>query len=143
MNISTLKLVFSALLWVGALPTFGQELVIRVHEVRPGQGPLLVAIYDRETGFPYTPSRAIARLRSETPRPDVELSTNSLKPGRYALALFQDRNGDQRLNTNILGMPKEGYGVSNNAYNTFSAPRFNDAAFQLKSKTVLDIQMKY
>ena len=97
MNISLNHILFTTLFAVGGLSSFGQELVIRVHEVKPGQGPLLVAIYDRETGFPYTPSRAIARLRAETPRRDVELSTTSLSPGRYALALFQDRNGDQRL----------------------------------------------
>jgi uncharacterized protein (DUF2141 family) len=66
-----------------------------------------------------------------------------LKPGTYAVSVLHDENANGRLETNFLGIPREGAGISNNASPEFSAPRFNDAAFQLKADTVQDIRMGY
>jgi uncharacterized protein (DUF2141 family) len=34
--------------------------------------------------------------------------------GTYALSIFHDVDNDNKLSTNLLGMPNEGYGFSNN-----------------------------
>ena len=49
--------------------------------------------------------------------------------GRYAAAVFHDEDGDRKLKT-VLGMPREGYGFSNDARpGTFGPPKFETAAF--------------
>ena len=48
---------------------------------------------------------------------------------RYAVAAFQDENGDGILNSNVVGMPTENYGFSNDARGLFGPPDFDDAAF--------------
>ena len=52
-----------------------------------------------------------------------------LPPGRYALSVLQDLNGNRKLDTNFLGIPTEPSGSSNDAPARWSAPKFRDAAF--------------
>ena len=53
----------------------------------------------------------------------------ALAPGRYALALAQDRNGNDRLDKTMIGLPTEPYGFSNDASAPFGPPDFDQAAF--------------
>ena len=48
------------------------------------------------------------------------------------------------LDTNFIGIPKEGVGVSNNPKIGMGGPRFNDSVFTLNTKEIeLTIAMKY
>ena len=47
--------------------------------------------------------------------------------GEYAIKTFHDLNSDSELNLNILGIPAEPYGISNNARAAFGLPSYNDA----------------
>lgn len=134
--------LFIALLPLLSLAGKAQNLVLQIAEVKQGKGPIMIAVFQSAKGFPYDHKQAIALHRAEPKKGSASLNI-SLPEGRYAIALFQDSNEDGKLNTNFMGVPKEGYGVSNNAYNLFSAPQFKDAAFDHKGKTVLKINMKY
>jgi uncharacterized protein (DUF2141 family) len=52
-----------------------------------------------------------------------------LPPGSYALSLFQDMNGNRKLDTNFIGVPTEPSGSSNDAPAKWRAPKFRDAVF--------------
>lgn len=56
------------------------------------------------------------------------VSFSSLPPGRYAVAVFQDVNGNQKLDSNFLGVPTEPYGFSRDATGTMGPPGFEQAA---------------
>ncbi len=59
-----------------------------------------------------------------------------LPPGSYALSVLQDLNGNRKLDTNFIGIPKEPSGSSNDAKATFSAPKFRDAVFEVGDQPV-------
>lgn len=59
----------------------------------------------------------------------MQLEFNGLKPGTYGVALFQDLNGNEKLDTNLFGVPTEPYGFSNNPVIRFSAPGFEEFKF--------------
>ena len=46
-------------------------------------------------------------------------------PGIYALSLYHDENGNGHFDRTMLGMPQEGYGVSNDAPTTMGLPSFD------------------
>jgi uncharacterized protein (DUF2141 family) len=54
----------------------------------------------------------------------------NIPPGTYALAVIHDENMNGKLDTNWLGIPKEGYGFSNAAKATLGAPSFSAASFR-------------
>lgn len=55
----------------------------------------------------------------------------NVAPGRYAIRLFHDRNGDGKLGTNLMGIPNEPFGFSNDAPVQFGPPAFEAAAFDV------------
>jgi uncharacterized protein (DUF2141 family) len=66
-----------------------------------------------------------------------------LPPGRYALSVLQDMNGNRQLDTNFMGIPTEPSGSSNDAPARFSAPKFKDAVFTVGDAPVdLTIRLK-
>ena len=54
-----------------------------------------------------------------------------LKPGRHAVALFHDENGNDAFDQGLFGIPLEDYAFSNNAMGFFAAPSFDAASFAL------------
>jgi uncharacterized protein (DUF2141 family) len=66
----------------------------------------------------------------------------ALPEGVYAIAIFQDLNGNGRLDNNMFGVPKEPFAFSNNVKPKLSAPSFSDCAFELKgSNPVITITL--
>lgn len=116
---------------------------VRVTNVNKKKGEVMVALFSSSTGFPYETSNAIQRQKGTAVNGTTEVTFTDIKRGTYAIALFHDTNGDGKLNTNFMGIPKEGYGVSNNTYNTFSAPGYKESSFTHNSVSELTIQMKY
>ena len=121
----------------------GHDIDIKVTGVNNQKGEILVALFDAPEGFPLNATKAIKLAKSPAHQGDVLVHLPEVPPGKYAIALFHDVNGDAILNTNLLHIPKEGYGVSNNIRNKFSAPEFKQAVFMHDSLTSLIISINY
>jgi uncharacterized protein (DUF2141 family) len=65
-----------------------------------------------------------------------------LPPGQYAAVVFQDFNGNGKLDKNFLGIPKEPYGFSNDARGSAGPPKFSDAAVTLSPDGTTKIELK-
>lgn len=66
----------------------------------------------------------------------------NVKSGSYTAAAFHDKNKDEKLNTNMVGLPTEAYGFSNNARGTFGPPSLKDQLFEVKGSTTMKITLK-
>ena len=63
--------------------------------------------------------------------------------GKYGIKAFHDENGNNRLDTNLVGKPTERYGFSNNADGRYGPPPFSATAFTLSSpETALEIRLQ-
>jgi len=120
-----------------------QELKMQITGIKQGKGDIFISVFSGEEGFPSDTKKSIQLLRATPVGGKAELVVKTLTAGKYAVSLFQDTNGDGILNTNFLGIPKEGYGVSNNVFNTFSAPSYKDASFQYPQVNSITIVLKY
>jgi uncharacterized protein (DUF2141 family) len=63
-------------------------------------------------------------------------------PGKYAIACFHDANSDGKLNTNLMKVPVEDYGFSNDARGTFGPPSVADQLVEVKPGTTIRFQVK-
>ena len=63
--------------------------------------------------------------------PKTRVVIPNVAAGRYAIQVMHDRNANGKLDTNIVGIPTEPYGFSNDAAANFGPPDFADAAFQV------------
>ena len=102
-------------------------VTISVTNIAIHNGFIMVAIYD-ETGWG---DASITNLRESVHGDTVSLTLTVPNPGRYGIRLFHDVDGNGELNTNIMGIPTEPYGFSNNAPPRFGPPSFKAAAFDI------------
>ena len=66
-----------------------------------------------------------------------------LRPGNYALLVIHDENGNGKLDM-AFGIPREGFGFSNNPTIHMRAPRANEVRFELAAgKSSQTIRMHY
>jgi uncharacterized protein (DUF2141 family) len=118
---------------------------ITILNIRNSIGTIDCALFDSPNGFPrdvlHSAMRLVIMKVSDTKaRRDFE----GLPSGTYALVVLHDENMNGRIDTNWLGVPKEGYGFSNDAKAAVRAPSFTDAGFVYDGKTLdLTITLRY
>ena len=71
------------------------------------------------------------------------LVLDDLPSGTYAVVALHDENENQKLDRNFFGIPKEGWGMSNNPKAYLSAPSYSQASFVLREDTHLQIHLNY
>jgi uncharacterized protein (DUF2141 family) len=118
---------------------------LTVAKLRNNQGTLGCQLFASAEGFPTQRERARASVLAPIVDGHARCSFSGLRAGSYAVAVMHDENGNRKLDTNLLGMPTEGYGVSNNRTHAMSAPRWEDARFELADgeAKLLSITLRY
>jgi len=71
------------------------------------------------------------------------LEFKNVPAGRYALSVFHDENANQKLDT-FAGIPKEGFGFSQNPVIRFGPPRFDKVSIEFPPGfTRTSVRMQY
>ncbi len=87
-------------------------------------------------------SRAIAQFVVPASKGSVSISTDSLPAGDYAVRVMHDENDNGELDSNMIGIPREPWGTSNDAKGSFGPPSWDDAKFSMDSDTSIVINMQ-
>ncbi len=106
------------------------DLTINVSDIRNSDGALLLALHNKAKGFPGEDA-AFAVQAKAADATGLTFSFANLPAGEYAVALFHDEDGNGKLDTNMVGVPLEGFGFSNNAMGQFGPPSFRKARFTM------------
>lgn len=117
------------------------DLTVKVNGFPSNTGQAYVALFNSEASFP-SYGRQYQGQIVEIDKQTCKVTFKDLPPGRYAVAVYHDINKNKKLDKNVLGMPTESYGFSNNARNTFSAPSFADAAVNCSKTQAISIFVK-
>ena len=114
---------------LAAAPALAAELAIEVRGVRSDAGRIYVAVHAPREGekFPYSDGM-FAAIHQRAHAGDMRFVLRDVPPGRYAVNAFHDENGNGDLDTNVLGIPTEGYGFANDPPTSFGPPEFEEAA---------------
>jgi len=105
-------------------------LYIHISGISKIKGSLFIAIFRATDDFPVF-GKQFKGIVKEVEGKSQNYNFDNLPEGEYALAIYQDANRNKILDKNLLGIPTEIYGFSNNARRNFSAPSFQEAKFKL------------
>lgn len=108
-------------------------LSVSFTNIREAKGSLYIAVYNSEADFMKEEEVCYKKILPVTATGNMNLEIPELKPGIYAVSCFHDLNNNGKLDTNILGIPSEPYGFSNNARPKFRAPKWAEAKFEVKA----------
>ena len=134
-------LVAAGLSLAGASAANSAELTVTVSGIDANAGEIGCALYKGPDGFPMDDSVATTHWQNATDA-GVECRFDGLEPGDYAVAVSHDFNGNRETDTNFFGIPTEPWGVSNNVRPTLRAPRFEEAAVQVRPGTAVSITVE-
>lgn len=128
-------LIFSCASWSG-------ELKVRVENINK-DGVLYMAVYNDKDVFESDTGESsqqrpgiVGGLIKAVSQGETE-GIIELDEGTYAIGFYIDKNENEKLDTNFLGIPKEQFGFSNDVMGRFGPPTFEAASFAHKNETVL------
>ena len=122
----------------------GSVVIATVGKLRAPRGNIGCRLFFQEKSFP--------RGTERTVRKSVHVSGDfarcvfeNVPPGTYAMTVIHDENDNGKLDKNFIGMPTEGYGVSNNKTHATSAPVWSECKFVVEAskKRQLAIGLRY
>ncbi|RLB51356.1 MAG: hypothetical protein DRJ42_16985 [Deltaproteobacteria bacterium] len=130
----------------GATATTGGTIRVHIVGLRNDRGHIGCLLYAAAAGFPGDPDRSLQKTVGRLGR-DHRTATCTFRDvpaGRYAVTFGHDENGNRTLDTNLIGLPIEGWGVSNDAPARFGPPEYADAAFDFDGRRKLVVaSMRY
>ncbi|MEO6911287.1 MAG: aldehyde dehydrogenase family protein, partial [Edaphobacter sp.] len=100
----------------------------------PGERGIDIAylVFSSADGFPNVPEKSLLHGFIPVTSPAANhqpINLGLLAPGRYAVAVYLDVNGNHKLDKRFLGIPKEPVGASNNPKGHMEPPHFNECSF--------------
>jgi len=90
---------------------------------------VLCAIFSSASDFPKRTNKAVAHARSDIAHGHAVCEFSGIPSGTYAVSVVHDENSNGKMDTNFMGIPREGVGSSNHAKGHFGPPKFEAAAF--------------
>ena len=126
-----------------ASPADGLKLEVTVKNIKSGRGKLLALLYTTKSGFPVDLEKAASKVTVAAQEGETKLAFEGVKPGECAVSVIHDENDDGKLNTNFIGIPREGVGVSRDAKGSFGPPSYSDSKIKIEADTSIELHLKY
>lgn len=131
------------LLLAGSQRANAAEVKVNVATDAAAQGRVGCALFKENVGFPMDLSDAL-QMWQEPVDGKASCIFSDLTAGVYAVAVFQDLNGNDVVDRNFFGIPQEPWAVSNNVRHRFREPSFSESQFKLTTDQpiTLDLTIK-
>lgn len=124
-----------------AAPAHALDMEVEVTGLTQTEGRVMVGVFSNAGSWLKQAVTGGAAEASQQKEGRVLIKLHDLPEGSLALSVFHDVNGNGRLDSNAMGMPKEPYGFSNNAAGNFGPPKFERAQFEAKAGARVSVQL--
>lgn len=125
------------------LSLHASSLTIQFENLRSEKGDVLYLLFNSPEGYPDQARKSVREGSLKASAAKVPLVLNDLPDGEYAFTVIHDENQNKKLDTNLVGMPTEGFGFSNNPKIFFGAPSFDRVKFKVSGDTQITVRMKH
>lgn len=115
-------------------------LTININGFPNNNGVVRVGLYNSEAAFAGK-GKAFREVKIQVKDKKAICEFKNIPQGEYAIRLFQDEKMNGKLEKNLVGMPTEAYGVSNNVKSKTGPPKYENAKFKFTKSKTIDIKM--
>lgn len=125
-----------ALMSISSLVSAQQaRLVVHIDKLQSDKGKVHVTLKD-------SARKIVDEKVVEISKQRAEVVFENLQPGKYAIRLYHDENDNGKLDRALLGIRKEGWGVSNDSKQTFGPARFRRMLFEVRGNEEVSISVR-
>ncbi len=107
------------------------SILVLVKNIKDNKGTITIDLHGDNPELFLKSGAKLARLRVPAVAGEMKICVPVEKAGVYAVALYQDRDSDLKLNKTWVGLPDEPFGVSRDAPMRMAPPKHKDAAFEV------------
>jgi uncharacterized protein (DUF2141 family) len=134
-----MRAIFAALLLMSA-PALAESLTVKVSGAGSG-GKIVASLHEVSDGFSSFDTKKAKIVKSAPPSAtgSATLVFEGLAPGRYAVSAFHDEDGNNKVKTNFIGIPREAVGVSNNPG---GMPSFSKSLVTVPAPKPIEIELR-
>lgn len=125
------KILFFMLISVATMAQ-NPMLQVNIKGFENNKGKLMLEVLDAK-------KKSMKRMILPIENKQAMVDIKDLSTGQYSVRVFHDENNNNKLDTGMFGIPKEGWGMSNNVKAVMGPPDFGESLFWLKKDTTLDI----
>jgi uncharacterized protein (DUF2141 family) len=126
----------------GEDPEATAALAVLVTGFPSDEGVAFVGLFESRGSYDDPDASPDESARLEIHDGQVRWRVESLAPGDYALRVYHDANGNQRLDRGRRGIPREHFGFSNNPARRRGPAPWQDARFELgPGETHVEIEL--
>ncbi len=132
------------ILFLCLTPLLAQDLKVslEVSNIPLKDGSLFIAWYSNVEDFEKGKMTYSQKISIKT-QSQSRITLDNIKAGEYAIKMFFDENGNGKIDTNFLGIPKEAYGFSNNVYPATRAATYTESKITIsETNQTIKIKMK-
>lgn len=112
------------------------NLTVNISGLNNNKGQILFQLLDEN-------EKELKGIRGEIKGNKCTIAIDGLKSGKYAFRYFHDENNNSKMDKTMVGIPKEGFGFSNNAKGNFGPPAFEKQLFDIKANTKMACIITY
>jgi len=119
------------------------ELEINILKIKK-PGTAFIAIYNNSLDFnsgDESKNRITYALKENVKKGSFS-KVVMVKEGTYGVKIYIDKNNNNKFDFNIIGIPKEQFGFSNDAISLLGPPSFKNASFDVLDNKTIYIKMK-
>jgi uncharacterized protein (DUF2141 family) len=111
------------------------RLVVRIDKLKNDKGRVHVTLKD-------STRKIVDEKLADISDKNAEVVFDKLDPGKYAIRVYHDENGNGKLDRALLGIRKESWGVSNDSKQSFGPARFRRMLFEVRGDEEIVISMR-
>jgi len=100
------------------------SLEMEINNLESNKGPIYIRILDENENPVIVGTSPVINY-------SAEISFDSIFPGKYAIQFFHDENENQKMDFNLIGIPKEKFGSSNDVKPILGPPKFEKMLFEI------------
>ena len=100
------------------------SLEIEINNLQSNNGPVYIRILDQNENPVIVGTSSVINY-------STKISFDSISPGKYAIQFFHDENENQKMDFNLIGIPKEKFGSSNDVKPVLGPPKFEKMLFEI------------
>jgi uncharacterized protein (DUF2141 family) len=106
-------------------------LIVKVGPIKNNKGNVCIMLFNNPEGYPKKKDLAY-KVDFSPSREIVSFTFKDLPKGRYAVVILHDENMNFKMDYNIIGIPKEGFGFFNVKSMPFKVPSFEETSVDFK-----------
>lgn len=137
------KEIFALLIFCSSQFAIGQtgKAVVEIENIKVNKGgDIAAAVFNKEHFLKF--GKQITASSKRVTAIKMTFVFENLPVGDYAFAAYQDIDQNKSMKTNIVGYPKEPFGISNNPSLLFGPPSFEESKVKVAANKITTLKIK-